>query len=123
MTELHRAVGAGIVAGFLVLLVWGAVAAAMKRGPGGWFWRLLAAMQGALILQMVAGVVLLAIGFRQPLLHYGYGALFPGLVLAGAHLFARGMPKEADAAKVFTLASFFVVALLLRAFITGMGLP
>ena len=123
--EAHAAVGFLIVAGWLVMFAW-VVAAQwiVRREPGPWFWRLLALLQGLLILQLVAGVTLLALGHRaDSLLHYFYGAVFPAVVLVIAHVVARGLDDEADSWKVFAIASFFVFGLTLRALTTGLGLP
>ena len=85
---------------------------------------MLAVLQVLLILQLVAGVTLLALGHRaDSLLHYGYGALFPAIVLVIAHVFARDMEAESDTWKVFAVASFFIFGLTLRALTTGLGLP
>ena len=74
-------------------------------------------------MQLVAGLVLLALGHRQVILHYGYGIVFPAIVLVIAHVFARGLDVESDTWKVFAVASFFVFGLTLRALTTGLGLP
>jgi hypothetical protein len=120
---VHAYIGYAIVGGWGLLLLWGLGSFLIKREPNHWFWRLLAVLQAALILQLVAGVVLLALGHRQELLHYGYGVFFPGIVLVGAHTFARGLEDEADSWKVFAVASFFIFGLTLRALTTGLGLP
>jgi hypothetical protein len=121
--EIHAVIGYAVVAGWGVLFLWGLVAFIVKREPNQWFWRLLAVLQVLLILQFVAGFVLLASGHRQALLHYGYGVVFPGVVLIVAHSFARGLEDEADTWKVFAVAAFFVFGLTLRALTTGLGLP
>lgn len=115
--------GFAIVGGFFLLLLWGGGAWLLRRGPGGWFWHLLALLQVALILQLLAGVALLAMGRSRGLLHYAYGAVFPGLVLVAAHVVARGLEDESDAFKVFAVASLFVFGLTLRALATGLGMP
>jgi hypothetical protein len=120
---VHKAVGFAIVGGFFVFFLWGLMAVVVKRVPGEWYWRLLAALQVALGLQLVAGVILLATGRRQPLLHYLYGAVFPAIVLVAAHVLGRGMEDERDALKVFAVASFVLFGLTLRALATGLGLP
>ena len=74
-------------------------------------------------LATLAGLVLLVLGHRQSLLHYGYGAVFPTIVLIVAHSFGRGLEDEADTWKVFAVASFFIFGLTLRALTTGLGLP
>lgn len=121
--EIHAVFGYAIVGGWGVMLLWGLVAIIAKRDPTAWFWRLLAVLQGLLILQLVAGLILLTTGHRQEILHYAYGAVFPALVLVVAHILGRGMEDERDTLKVFTAASFFVFGLTLRALTTGLGLP
>ena len=121
--EVHAVIGFTIVGGWAVMFLWGLIAFIVKREPNEWFWRLLAVLQVLLILQLIAGVVLLATGHRQELLHYGYGAVFPAIVLVIAHVFARGLETEGDTWKVFAVASFFVFGLTLRALTTGLGLP
>src|SRR5712691_4042206 len=119
---VHEAVGFVIVGGWLLLMLWGGVAYVSKREPNQWFWRILGALQGILLLQVVLGITLLAMGRERAILHYLYGAVFPGIVLAVAHVLARGLEDEADRWKVFAVASFFVFGLTLRALMTGLGL-
>ena len=92
-----------------------------RQDPGTWYWRLLAAVQVVIGLQLVAGIVLLAIyGWHaRPLLHYFYGAVFPILILVVAHVVARGM--ERDRWVPFAWAGFFCFGLTLRALQTGCG--
>jgi hypothetical protein len=122
MASIHRVVGFAIVGGLLWLFAWGLAAWLTRRDPGAWFWRLLAAVQILLALQLLAGAVLLALGRRQPLLHYAYGALFPLIALVVAHVLARGMDQERDSLLVFVAASFVVFGLTLRALATGLGI-
>jgi hypothetical protein len=123
MAGVHKVIGFVIVSAFGAMFLWGLVAFIVKREPNQWWWRLLAAMQVILIVQLGAGLALLAMGRRRELLHYAYGAVFPAIVLVGAHVIARGMDDEADAWKVFAVASFFLFGLTLRALTTGLGLP
>jgi hypothetical protein len=123
MANVHKYIGFVIVSAFGVMFLWGLVAFIIKREPNQWWWRLLAALQVILIVQLAAGLTLLALGRSRPLLHYAYGAVFPAVVLVGAHLIARGLDDEADAWKVFAVASFFLFGLTLRALTTGLGLP
>jgi hypothetical protein len=120
--EVHAAIGFAVVGGWVVLFLLGMGALVLRREPGPWFWRLLAVLQAVLLLQVVSGLVLLATGRRQELLHYLYGSLFPLIVLVVAHVLGRGMQDEADTWKVFAVASFFVVGLTLRALTTGLGI-
>jgi hypothetical protein len=122
MAEVHKYIGWVIVSAFGVMFLWGLVSFIVKREPNQWWWRLLAVLQVILILQLAAGLTLLALGHERGLLHYGYGALFPAIVLVGAHVIARGLDDEEDAWKVFAVASFFLFGLTLRALTTGLGL-
>jgi hypothetical protein len=122
MAEVHKYIGWVIVSAFGVMFLWGLVSFIVKREPNQWWWRLLAVLQVILILQLAAGLALLALGHERGLLHYGYGALFPAIVLVGAHVIARGLDDEEDAWKVFAVASFFLFGLTLRALTTGLGL-
>jgi hypothetical protein len=122
VSAVHEGIGFFIVGGFFLFFLWGLVAVIARRGPGSWYWRLLAVLQAGLALQLVAGVILLAMGGRQPVLHYLYGALFPAVVLVVAHVLGRGMEDERDALKVFVVASFVTFGLTLRALATGLGI-
>jgi hypothetical protein len=123
MPEVHKVIGYAVVSAFGVMFPWGVVAFFLKREPNEWWWRLLAGLQVALVLQLAAGLALLALGHSRGLLHYAYGAVFPAIVLVGAHVIARGLDDEEDAWKVFAVASFFLFGLTLRALTTGLGLP
>jgi hypothetical protein len=98
------------------------VAWLLNRDPGAWYWRLLATLQVLLVLQLLAGLVLLVMGRRQSLLHYAYGALFPLIALVVAHVLARGMERERDALLVFVAAGFVLFGLTLRGLATGLGI-
>lgn len=122
MRILHVIIGYAIVGGFGLLFLWGLATWLVRRGPGRVFWWLLGFLQGTLLVQGVAGVVLLVMGRRASLLHYVYGVVFPILVLMVAHVVAR----EAFAHRPwvpFAVAAFFVFGLTLRALMTGLGFP
>jgi hypothetical protein len=122
--RVHTWIGFAIVAGWAVLFLAGAAMFLLRRRQAWrWFWGLLAVLQVLLGVQLVAGIVVLATGGRADILHYGYGVLFPVIVLIVAHTTARGMDDPDDAWKVFAIASFFVFGLTLRALTTGLGLP
>lgn len=110
-----------IVGSFGLLSLWGLATWIIRRGPGRAFWWLVAAVQVALIAQLLAGVVLLVLGERRPILHYAYGALFPAMVLVGAHWVAREVLPERPWA-AFAVASFIAFGLTLRALTTGLGI-
>jgi hypothetical protein len=123
MPTVHKVIGFAIVGGFLVMALWGLVAFILKRDPTRWFWRLLAVLQVTLIVQLLAGIIVFATGHRRPLLHYAYGAVFPAIVLIGAHVIARELEDQSDAWRVFAIAGFILFGLTLRALTTGLGLP
>lgn len=116
----HTLIGWSIVISFGLLFLWGILTWIVRRGPGRVFWWLLTFVQVTLLLQLVAGTILLLAGGRRPLLHYVYGVIFPALVLAVAHVVAR--EQLADRPWLaFTAASFFSLGLTLRALMTGFG--
>jgi hypothetical protein len=123
MPTVHRLIGFAVVAGFLAMALWGLVVFIRKREPNRWFWRLLAILQVTLMVELLAGLILLATGNRRPLLHYAYGAVFPAIVLIGAHVIARDLEDQSDAWRVFAVAGFILFGLTLRALTTGLGLP
>jgi hypothetical protein len=119
---IHIVVGWAVVGGFGLLWLWGVGAALIRRGPGRLFWPVLAVLQVALLLQGIAGLVLIFTGLRASLLHYVYGIVFPLLVLLVAHVVAREMFAHRPWLP-FAVASFFVFGLTLRALATGFGFP
>ena len=101
----------------------GLVAWLVKREPGRWFWGLLAVLQVLLILQLIAGIVLLAAGHRPDTWrHYVYGVIGPLVVLVIAHVLGRDMANEEDTWKVFGVASFVVFGLTGMALATGLAI-
>ena len=126
MRLVHLIAGWSIVGGFAVLWLWGVGAwigeRAVRRisGPGRAYWWLLGFLQAALLVQGVAGVILLILGGRATALHYVYGIVFPALLLVVAHVLARDMFARRPYI-VFAWAAFFNVGLTLRALMTGLG--
>jgi hypothetical protein len=120
MLGFHRVEGLLIVAGWAVLFLWGVVLFIRKRDAGRFYWALLAVLQVLLGLQLVAGIVLLALGDRRPVLHYLYGAVFPAVVLGVCHVFTRGLEKP-PFHLFFTFGAFFIFGLTARALMTGFG--
>ncbi len=121
MTQVHVAIGIAIISAFALLALWGLFAKVFRREPGKWYWRLLAAAQVAIGVQVVAGVILLLMGDRRPLLHYGYGALFPAFVLSYAHQMARNPQARWRPWVIFSWAALFCFGLTLRALMTGLA--
>jgi uncharacterized membrane protein len=124
MPTVHKFIGFVIVGGWGVLFLWGTVVWLLRRDPTAWFWRLLAALQVLLGIQLAAGIVLLSTGHHLPsLLHLGYGVIFPVVALVIGHTLARSLEDDFDAHKIFTVTAFVVFGLTLRALTTGLGLP
>lgn len=119
MHLLHEVIGWSIVGAFAVLWLWGMGAWVARRGPGRYFWWVVAYVQAVVLVQALVGVILLATGGRVPVLHYVYGAIFPVLVLLTAHVLAREAFSHKPWAP-FSLAAFFSFGLTLRALMTGM---
>jgi heme A synthase len=86
LSDVHLVVGVAMMALNLVAAVWG-VGAWLTRRASVWFWYVLRAAQGSVIVQVVLGALLLISG-REAAdgLHYMYGA--SPLVV---NLFAEGM--------------------------------
>lgn len=124
MSTVHKTIGFAIVGLAAILPLWGLVALIIKREPNRWFWRVLAVLQAVLVLQLIAGLILLATGHHLPsTLHLLYGSVFPAIVLVIAHVIGRGLDNEEDTWKVFAVAGLFLFGLTLRALTTGLGLP
>jgi hypothetical protein len=119
MRLLHAVLGWSIVAAFGVIWVWGLGTWIMRRGPGRYFWWVVAYVQATTLVQAVVGGILLVAGGRAPALHYVYGAVFPVLVLLTAHVLARDAFAHRPWAP-FALAAFFSFGLTLRALMTGL---
>jgi hypothetical protein len=118
MNDIHRAVAYLIPAGFGLLAILAILVYLLNRDPGRFFYGLLAAVQGVLVVQAVVGVVLLMLGRRpEQWLHYVYGAGFPLLVLVVAHQQARKRPGLEAA--MFGIAAFLCAFSSWRAWVTG----
>lgn len=74
MTVVHIVIGVAALALNLLAFGWGTWAWVRKK-PSLWFWRLLRAGQGAVVLEAVLGGVLLLIGREVSNLHLIYGLL------------------------------------------------
>jgi len=126
--EVHKVVGFIVVGLFFLLWFWPGTAWALGKirrmhgEPGRWYWGLVATCQVILGIQVVLGVILLAIHgiHAKPILHYLYGSVFPIAVLAGAHFFARSL--ERDQWVPFAWGGFICFGLVLRALFTGLGI-
>jgi hypothetical protein len=101
--------------GFRALFGWAAGDGVLR-----FFWGLVTGIQVTLVVQMGAGITLLALGHTRPLLHYLYGSLFPVIVLVAAHVVGRSLQRDQWVA--FAWAGFFCFGLTLRALATGLGI-
>jgi hypothetical protein len=116
---VHLVVAWAITTGFGILMLWSAFSLLANKTPAGAFWKLLAALQVALGLQIALGVTLFVMGGRPPWLHYVYGGVVPLVGLVIAHRYAR---RHGDLPwVVFGVASFFICASAVRALMTGLG--
>jgi hypothetical protein len=121
MSRFHIVEGFVIVAGWGLLFLFGVGLFVARRDANRLYWGLLTVLHVLLGLQLLVGLVLLAGGGRQPLLHYLYGAVFPALVLGVCHLFTRGLEKP-PYHLFFTVGAFLVFGLTARALMTGLGI-
>jgi hypothetical protein len=121
MARFHELEGFVIVAGWGLLSLFGVGLFITRRDANRLYWGLLTALQVLLGLQLLAGLVLLLQGGRQPILHYLYGAVFPALVIVVCHVLTRGLEKPPYHV-FFTIGSFFVFGLTARALMTGLGI-
>ena len=120
MSRFHELEGFVIVAGWGVLFLWGIGLFLLRRDAGRLYWGLVAVLQVLLGLQLIAGIVLLAVGDRRPILHYLYGALLPAIVLVVCHVLTRSLQKP-PYHLFFTWAALFIFGLTARALMTGLG--
>ncbi len=121
MPEVHKYIGFLIVGLFTIGWVWGLGARLLRRGPGDWFWRWLTVVQIVAVVQALAGITLLILGYRpDQWLHlvYGFGPL---VVIVIAHDAARREEYRARPWVPFAWAAFFCFGLTLRALMTGLG--
>jgi hypothetical protein len=121
MARFHTIEGFAIVAGWGLLFLFGIGLFITRRDANRVYWGLLTVLQVLLGVQVLAGLVLLLNGGRQPLLHYLYGAVFPALVIGVCHVLTRGLEKP-PYHLFFTIGAFFVFGLTARALMTGLGI-
>lgn len=126
MSDIHGLIAYSIPTGFVVLTLWAVVAFLRNRGPGDWFWNLLAALQVVIGVQVVLGVILYLSGARPQTngpewLHYVYGGLFPAAVLIAAHRVARSERFSGIPWVVFGIAALVCFGLTFRALQSGNG--
>jgi hypothetical protein len=125
LTVLHRYLGAAIVVLFVVIFLWGLVLLVLRRdeAPNS-LWAVQHWTENLLVLQVVTGLVMLAMGRRvvgEPLvwLHYLYGSIFPLIAIVGGRI--AGLRRERREYLGLAWGSFFALGLTLRALQTGCG--
>lgn len=123
MGPVHRYLGAAIVAGFLLLGLWGLLLRVLRRdeAPPA-FWVAQHWTENLLVVQTVLGLVLLLIGRRvvgEPLawLHYLYGSLFPLIAVVAGRI--AGLRREGREYVGPAWGALFAIGLTLRALQTG----
>ena len=121
MTRFHEVEGFVIVAGWGVLFLWGIGLFVLRRDAGRLYWGLVALLQVLLGVQILAGIVLLAMGERRAVLHYLYGAVLPAIVLTGCHVLTRSLQRP-PYHFFFTWGALVVFGLTARALMTGLGI-
>lgn len=131
MTDLHAAIGFGVVGLFALGWIWGLVAWVLRRDAGRGFWVWLAVVQVVVGVQALVGaIVYLGGGRASTWLHYAYG-IFPAIVLVVAHVVARETREMAPSPRTgrtmapwvpFAWAAFVSFGLTLRGLMTGLGI-
>lgn len=128
MTEFHRFLAYFIPSGFLLLALWALGVVITNRGPGSWFWRVLAVLQVIVGVQVMAGLILLVSGeWPTNWRHFVYGAAMPLLLLIAAHRLGSGRSIAGFGGgrfqdipwAIFGIASFIAAAATFMAYITG----
>ena len=119
MRLIHQYLGLGIGGAFLLLSLWGLFQWIRNADPSPLYYRLLAAAQVGLALQVIVGIVMF-LGFRDGpfnALHMIYGG-FPILVLIAAHRYSAKLQGLEWVA--FAVAGLFIFGLQLRGYMTGL---
>jgi hypothetical protein len=125
VTTFHRLLGTAIVLGFVVLMVGALVLRLARRNEAPTaFWAVQHWTENLLVVQVVTGLALLAIGRRVvggPVvwLHYLYGSLFPLIAVVGGRLAA--LRREHHGYVGLGWGAFFAFGLTLRALQTACG--
>jgi hypothetical protein len=96
LTDVHLAVGIAVIASNLIAGVWGGVAW-LRSIPSVGFWYALRTAQGAVILQVTLGAILLLSGREASSgLHYLYGVLPLGISLLAEGARAGAAERELE---------------------------
>jgi cytochrome b561 len=117
--DIHQYLGLAVAGLFLVLSLWGLFQWIRNADPGSAYYKLLAAAQIGLVLQVIVGAVMFLFVRERNMdpLHFVYGG-FPILVLIFAHRYSRKL--EGLEWVAFALAGLFIFGLQLRGYMTGM---
>ena len=119
MIALHRVLGLAVGGIFGLVALWGLALWILNSDPGRMFWRLVAAGQVGLAIQVVLGIVMFfSRGGMEPL-HYAYGA-FPLLVIWFTH--RQSKKYEGLEWVAFSIAGLVIFGLQTRGFMTGLGM-
>jgi hypothetical protein len=126
VSDIHGYIAYTIPSGFAVLALWAILSFVRNKGPGEWFWNLVAALQVVIAVQVVLGAFLFFSGGRPQSngpewLHYVYGGLFPAAVLVAAHRIAKSERFRGIPWAVFGFAALVCFGLTFRALQTGNG--
>ena len=120
LRTIHGEFGLGVAFLFLAIALCGVVFWLRNRDPGPFFWRLVAAAQVGVGIQILLGIaMLLTQPVRPKWVHYAYGT-FPVLTLAVAHRYskkAKGLEWVA-----FAIVGLVNFGLMYRGYMTGKGL-
>ena len=92
VSDVHAAVGVAVLAANLVAGGWGGIAW-MRKAPSVVFWYLLRVAQATVVVQVVLGFALMAIGRPADELHVLYGAL-PLVVTLGSEAMRVGVAQR-----------------------------
>jgi hypothetical protein len=117
--DLHRVVGLAIGGIFGLVALWGLFLWIKNSDPGRLFWRVVAAGQVGLVIQVLVGIFMFFSRGGMDLLHYAYGA-FPLLVLYFTH--RQSKKYEGLEWVAFSIAGLVIFGLQTRGFMTGLGM-
>jgi hypothetical protein len=121
LPKIHGEFGLGVAFLFLIIALLGVVFWVRNRDPGAFFWRLVAAAQVGVGVQILLGLLMLLSGRRASnWVHYAYG-LFPVLTLYAAHRYSKKMKGLEWVA--FAIVGVVNFGLMFRGYVTGMGHP
>lgn len=125
ISSLHSWVGYAIVGSWAIVGGWSLALRFLSYDETPTFWRMVSVAQVLLGLQLVAGVVLLAMG-RLPasgwflnVFHVLYGIVFPIVVLFVAHKWSR--EGRFNPYSAFAVTGLVLFGLTARAWMTGAG--